>query len=101
VELDELESQSNEEPHSNDQEQDSTRSDRPKRNKRPPVRYGFEDLVSYALLTSSEDPSTFQEAIESSENDKWMEAMVEENESLSKNKTWELTELPKGKKPIG
>jgi hypothetical protein len=101
VELDELESQSNEEPHSNDQEQDSTRSDRPKRNKRPPVRYGFEDLVSYALLTNSEDPSTFQEAIESSENDKWMEAMVEENESLGKNKTWELTELPKGKKPIG
>uniref|UniRef100_A0A2N9HA88 CCHC-type domain-containing protein n=1 Tax=Fagus sylvatica TaxID=28930 RepID=A0A2N9HA88_FAGSY len=100
VELDELESQSNEEPHSNDQEQDSTRSDRPKRNKRPSVRYGFEDLVSYALLTSSEDPSTFQEAIESSEKDKWMEAMVEENESLSKNKTWELTELPKGKKPI-
>jgi transposase InsO family protein len=101
MELDELESQSDEEPHSNDQEQDSTRSDRPKRNKRPPVRYGFEDLVSYALLTSSEDPSTFQEAIESSEKDKWMEAMVEENESLSKNKTWELTELPKGKKPIG
>uniref|UniRef100_A0A2N9J916 CCHC-type domain-containing protein n=1 Tax=Fagus sylvatica TaxID=28930 RepID=A0A2N9J916_FAGSY len=101
VELDQLESQSNEEPHSNDQEQDSTRSDKPKRNKRPPVRYGFEDLVSYALLTSSEDPSTFQEAIESSEKDKWMEAMVEENESLSKNKTWELTELPKGKKPIG
>uniref|UniRef100_A0A2N9H6T1 Integrase catalytic domain-containing protein n=1 Tax=Fagus sylvatica TaxID=28930 RepID=A0A2N9H6T1_FAGSY len=94
VELDELESQSDEEPHSNDQEQDSTRSDRPKRNKRPPVRYGFEDLVSYALLTSSEDPSTFQEAIESSEKDKWMEAMVEGNESLSKNKTWEL-------KPIG
>uniref|UniRef100_A0A2N9HKJ8 CCHC-type domain-containing protein n=1 Tax=Fagus sylvatica TaxID=28930 RepID=A0A2N9HKJ8_FAGSY len=79
---------------------DSTRSDRPKRNKRPPVRYGFEDLVSYALLTSSEDPSTFQEAIESSEKDKWLEAMVEENESLSKNKNWELTELSKGKKPI-
>ena len=30
-----------------------------------------------------------------------MEAMVEEMESLSKNKTWELLELPKGKKPIG
>jgi hypothetical protein len=95
VELDELESQSDEEPHSNDQEQDSTISDRPKRNKRPSVRYGFEDLVSYALLTISEDPSTFQEAIESSGKDKWMEAMAEENESLSKNKTWELTELPK------
>jgi hypothetical protein len=32
------------------------------------------------------------------ENDKWMEDMVEEMESLSKNKTWLLTELPKGKK---
>uniref|UniRef100_A0A2N9GG47 CCHC-type domain-containing protein n=1 Tax=Fagus sylvatica TaxID=28930 RepID=A0A2N9GG47_FAGSY len=52
-------------------------------------------------LPVAKDPSTFQEAIESSEKDKWMEAMVEENESLSKNKTWELTELPKGKKPIG
>ena len=30
-----------------------------------------------------------------------MEAMVEEMESLNKNKTWELSELPKGKKPIG
>jgi hypothetical protein len=66
-----------------------------------PVRYDFEDLVSYALLTSSKDPSTFQEAIDNSENDKWMEAMVEEMESFCKNKTWESTELPKGKKPIG
>ena len=30
-----------------------------------------------------------------------MEAMAEENESLSKNKTWELTKLPKGNKLIG
>ena len=30
-----------------------------------------------------------------------MEAMVEEMESLSKNKTWDLMELPKVKKPIG
>ena len=101
MELDELESQTNEEPHNNDQAQDSTRSDRPKRNKRPSVKYGFEDLVSYALLTNKEDPSTFEDAIESSGNDKCMEAMVKEIESLSKNKTWELTELPKGKKPIG
>jgi hypothetical protein len=30
-----------------------------------------------------------------------MKAMVEEMESLSKNKTWDLMELLKGKKPIG
>ena len=29
-----------------------------------------------------------------------MEVMVDEMESLNKNKTWELLELPKGKKPI-
>ena len=29
-----------------------------------------------------------------------MEVMVDEMESLNKNKTWELSELPKGKKPI-
>ena len=26
---------------------------------RPPTRYGFEDLVSYALTTSSRDPTNF------------------------------------------
>ena len=30
-----------------------------------------------------------------------MEAIVEEMESLNKNKTWEYSELPKGKKLIG
>ena len=30
-----------------------------------------------------------------------MEVMVDEMESLNKNKTWELSELPRGKKPIG
>ena len=36
----------------------------------------------------------------SPERSRWMEAMVEEVESLHKNKTWELVELPKGKKTI-
>ena len=73
----------------------------PKCNIRPPIRYGFEDLASYCLVISSRDPSTFQEAIDSFERYKWMEAIVEEMESLNKNKTWEYSELPKGKKLIG
>ena len=51
----------------------------------PPTRYGFEDLVSYALITSSGDPTTFQEAIHSQEKSRWMGAMVEEIQSLHKN----------------
>ena len=84
-----------------DQEYHITISDKSKRNKRPPVRYGFKDLASYCLVISSGDPSPFQEAINSSKRDKWMEAMVEEIKSLNKKKTWELSKHPKGKKPVG
>ena len=45
---------------------------RPKRTIKPPNRYGFEDLVSYALITGTGDQSSFQEAICSQERDKWM-----------------------------
>lgn len=76
------------------QQQESIDTGRPKRIINPPVRYGFEDMVSYAFSTSSGDPSTFQDAITSSEKNIWMEAMVEEMESLHNNKTWELEELP-------
>ncbi|KAE8685445.1 hypothetical protein F3Y22_tig00111098pilonHSYRG00167 [Hibiscus syriacus] len=70
-------------------------------NIKPPNRLGFEDLVSFALIVSSDDPVTFHDAITSQENDKWMAAMVEEMESLNHNRTWELVPLPEGKKPIG
>lgn len=34
-------------------------------------------------------------------NKEWEEAMKVEMEALQKNKTWEMVELPKGKKPVG
>ena len=49
------------------------------------VRYEFEELaklVAFALLISVGDPSTFQEAMNSLEKDKWVGAMVEEMKSL-------------------
>ncbi|KAL4362615.1 hypothetical protein GQ457_04G008090 [Hibiscus cannabinus] len=45
-------------------------------------RFGFEDMASFALHISSDDPVTFQGAITSQEKGKWMAAMVEEMESL-------------------
>ena len=75
--------------------------DRPRRTIKPPIRYGFEDLVSYALITSSGDSTTFQEAIHSQEKSRWMGAMVEEIQSLHKNQTWDLVELLEGKRAIG
>ncbi|KAE8707081.1 hypothetical protein F3Y22_tig00110387pilonHSYRG00804 [Hibiscus syriacus] len=70
-------------------------------NIKPPNILGFEDLVSFAHIVSSDDPVTFHDAVASQENDKWMAAMVEEMKSLNNNLKWELVPLPEGKKPIG
>lgn len=67
----------------------------------PSVRYKFENLTVCALLTSSGDHSTFRKAMASQEKDKWMNDMVEEMESLKKNETWDLVQLPQGKRVIG
>ena len=58
-------------------------------------------MVSFALFTNGKTPSTFEEAIQSADSDKWLATMAKEMESLKKNQTWELVELPKGKKAIG
>ena len=35
-------------------------TDRPRCTIRPPTRYSFEDMASYALVISNRDPITFQ-----------------------------------------
>lgn len=69
------------------QQQESLAMGRPKRIIKPPERYGYKDMVAYALTVIGEDPSTFQEVVDNPKRDRWMEAMVEEMESLKKNKT--------------
>ena len=48
-----------------DQQPYSIATSRDNRTIKPPTRYGFEDLVSYALITSSGDPTNFQKAVHS------------------------------------
>ncbi|CAL9006509.1 unnamed protein product [Prunus brigantina] len=38
---------------------------------------------------------------EASKDEKWVKAMDQEIDSIKKNDTWELVDLPQGKKPIG
>ncbi|KAH9659018.1 hypothetical protein KPL70_023705 [Citrus sinensis] len=74
------------------------------RERRPPAwysKYVTEINVAYCLLTEDGEPSTFHEALESSDIALWMTAMQEEIETLHKNKTWELVPLPRGRKAIG
>ena len=59
-------------------------------------------ILDYALpIVEEAIPFTYREAEISSESKMWKDAMAEEMSSLYKNDTWELTELPKGKKAIG
>jgi len=58
-------------------------------------------MVAYALPVVDDIPSTYPEAILSSKSGNWAGAMEEEMQSLKKNKTWKLAQLPKGKKAIG
>ncbi|RVW61719.1 Retrovirus-related Pol polyprotein from transposon TNT 1-94 [Vitis vinifera] len=48
-----------------------------------------------------DDPINFQQAMKSSNSQKWIEAMNEEYKSMQDNKVWELVPLPVGMKPIG
>jgi len=57
-----------------------------------------DEFVSLFLL--EEDPKTYQEAMSSIDAIFWKEAIKSEIDSLESNKTWELTNLPKGCRPI-
>ena len=46
------------------------------------------------------EPRTYQEAENSIDKSKWFKAMVEEMESLDKNKTWTLVSKPEKQKVV-
>jgi len=51
-----------------------------------------------AMMVRSDDPLTYDEAVKDL---KWRDAMMKEMESIKKNGTWELTNLPEGWKAVG
>ena len=48
-----------------------------------------------------DDPINFHQAMQSSNSQKWIDAMNEEYKSMQDNKVWELVPLLEGAKPIG
>ena len=51
-------------------------------------------------IEGSEEPRNFREAQESKERQQWQCAMEEELESLKKNNTWKLADLPKTQRVV-
>ena len=58
-----------------------------------PARYMENTFIT--SMKNVVEPSSYREANQCSE---WKEAMEQEYESILKNNTWELFELPEGKK---
>ena len=56
------------------------------------------DSEGEALLAEVEEPTSYSEEVG---NPEWELAMENEIQSIMKNKTWTLTELPPGHRPIG
>ena len=77
--------------------QDSIAVGKTQRNSRKPSWFTTNMIMAYALSIIEEaTPSTYREPEISSESKMWKNALMKEM-----NDTWELTELPKGKKAIG
>ena len=70
---------------------------RSERGRIPSKRYPESE---YSLLTEDGEPENFQEAISHKDKEKWLFAMQEEMESLQKNHTYEIINLPQGKKAL-
>ena len=57
--------------------------------RRPPAR--FDD---YVMLTDCGEPSCYKEALQREDKAQWELAMKLEMDSLKKNQTWDLVQLP-------
>ncbi len=61
--------------------------------------YGLEMALVAGLIAS--EPSSIEETIKCEDCPKWKQGIELQYESLLKNNTWTLAELPKGRKAIG
>ncbi|TYK21344.1 retrotransposon protein, putative, Ty1-copia subclass [Cucumis melo var. makuwa] len=78
--------------------------DKAQRERHAPIRYGYADLVAYALTCAADnikaEPLTFEEAIVSDSKKQWKDAMEAEFFSLHKNQIWSLVPKPLNQKLI-
>ena len=69
------------------------------RTRQIPVRYGF--LITDdndVLIVDQSEPTSYQEAINSPDSEKWLEAMKSEMQSMYDNQVWTLIDPTDGSK---
>ena len=78
----------------------STNNPAPRRSTRETRQPDYYDVRVYTAA-ELEEPQTVNEALSSSEKEKWDIAMQKEMDSIHSNDVWDLVELPKSRKPVG
>lgn len=63
--------------------------------------YLRENYILYGAQAVENEPRSFKDAIKRPDSIQWKIAMVEEIESMSRNNTWDLVDLPPGKNLVG
>ncbi|CAI7790660.1 unnamed protein product [Closterium sp. NIES-53] len=58
------------------------------------------DFAFFSPVEMPGEPATLKEALESGDAEEWKKAMESELKSIEENSTWELVELPEGRKAI-
>lgn len=92
---DDNQSQSDEEETDGEEDADGTsRQLRDRADLKTPQK--FQDFV----MQISTEPETYNDAMKSGQRDHWKEAMDHEMKALQENDTWELVDLPAGKRAI-
>ena len=60
----------------------------------------YQPGLDYINYTDASESSTYNEAMVAPDSDTWLQAMRSEMDSIHENHTWELVELPAGRKPL-
>ena len=75
--------------------------------RQPPVRYRIDEYAATSThhlalnVCQVTEPQSIKDALEDDFSEEWKEAADSEFKSLMDNHTWDLVELPSGRKPIG
>ena len=101
--IDEQKPQHDESEHDSMEKQTNIPERYPRRNRKPPDYledyYVDNDSYDYCYLLNA--PATYHEAMRCEDAEQWTKAMDEEIETLQKNETFSLSELPKDKTAVG
>jgi hypothetical protein len=72
----------------------------PLRNRQSPVVQPAQNVDAAVAMMCSDTPSSLAQALASPAAQQWRQAMDEEMASLSAHRTWDLEEVPAGRKPV-